>query len=311
MCANDQYVVSDSFFYKMKDYSDSGFITQEEYNVIKEIQDKIGRDQIDYETIKALLRKRSVLRWNAREIGLGYKKLINKEGNKYKYTIEEGVQEKSQINIEGIFINADNKYVDCSNFFVLEYNDNNHKHHMLNLSDDVIYNEPYFRQDNLKQSMYTLMYSKLNQNLFKVLKRMLSYGKMSQNVDLIEKVYGLINSQMGMLYNFVSQLKTLSKIAKEHESKYMYKTTLYHVIESIGFKLQELIFVDYDFTELTELINLVLSKDKTIKESEFAKIVDEITHHLLDFINQQTKKEMIKKGLYPLPEYLMPDPKPF
>jgi hypothetical protein len=291
----------------MKSYHDSGFISQEEYNVVKEIQNKTSRDQIDFETIALLLRKRSILRWTSREIGLCYKILLDEQGYKYKYLIEYGVQEKSQINIEGIFINADNKYVDCSNFFVLQFGDNKT---IMNLSEEANYN-PNYRLDNLKPSMYTLMYSKLQRNLFKVAKRMLSYGKMSKNIDLIEMVYGIINSQMGILYNFMSQLKTLSKIAKEHKNKYMYKKTLYHVIESIGFKLQELIFIDYDFTELTNMIDLVLSKDKTIKESDFAKLVDEITHHLLDFINQQTEKEMIKKGLYPLPDYLMPQQKPF
>lgn len=309
-CANDTYSVPPSLFNVLKSLYTKGLLTSEEYEIIKGVEQEPTKTQIHYEIIKKIMRKHTVLRWTSKEINLGYKWLIDDEGEKYKYYIEDAVQDKGQINVEGIFINADNKYVDCSNFFVLMYKDAEGVEHMLNLPENALTDEANFRRENLKQSMYTLMYSKLEPNLFKVLKRMLSYGKSFQDVQLIEYVYPIINSQLGVLYNLTSQLKTCAKTLKDHKSKYLYKETLYHTLDSIRFKLQELIFVNYDFREIVKLIELALS-DMKVKESELSEMIDVVTKNLMKFLNHQTEQKMIKAGLYPLPPHLTPSVKPF
>jgi hypothetical protein len=278
--------------------------------LIYHIKQNRPKTQIDYEIIKGIIRRHSVLRWGYEEISRGFKTLIDFNGSRYKYTIEDAVQDKGQINVEGIYISEENKYVDCSNFFVLEYSDEGGKRHLLNLSDEALYDAFNYRDENLKQSTYTLMYSKLQPNLFKAVKRLLSYGKMVDNLHLIEKVYGIINSQLGNLYNATSQLKTVSKILKDHGDKKLFYSAVYHTLEMIGFKLQEIIFLNYDINPILDLIMLVLS-DTKIKESDLMLNIDNITHDLIDFINKATKTELMKVGLYPLPNYLTPKNKPF
>lgn len=309
-CANGTYSVPPHLFGILNNLYENGLLSSDEYELIKEIEKVPMKTQLHYEIIKKIMRKHAVLRWTSKEIHLGYKWLIDGDLQRYKYYIEDAVQDKGQINIEGIFINADNKYVDCSNFFVLMYKDAQGVEHMLNLPENALTDEANFRRENLKQSMYTLMYSKLEPNLFKVLKRMLSYGKSFQDVQLIENVYPIINSQLGTLYNLTSQLKTCAKVLKDHKSKYLYKETLYHTLDAIRFKLQELIFVNYDFREITKLIELALSDEK-IKASELSEMIDVVTKHLMKFLNHQTEQKMIKAGLYPLPSHLTPSVKPF
>ena len=307
-CSNDNYNVDDEFFEFMHLLHSKKLITSDELNNINLVRKTYPKGQLEFEIVKGIMRKHTVLRWNASEILKGYKELSDLNG-KYKYTIEEAVCDKSQINIEGIFVNSDGIYTDCSNFFVLEYGDD--EKHLLNLSDDALYDAYNYRRENLKESTYTLAYSELNKNLFKAVKRMLSFGRSFNNIDLIEKVYPIINSQLGQLYQITSQMKTIMKILKEHGKKYMLKEPIYTQLDKIRFKLQELIFIDYDFDDVFKLINIVMSRNEHIKESELYDRLDEITHDLMKFLNHQTYLKMKSIGLYPLPVYLVPRNKPF
>lgn len=310
ICRNDKYDMDSQFFDNVNVLYENKLITPEEFEVIQNIHKKPYKNQLDYEIVKLLMRKRAILRWSYDEIMIGYKILKNIRGE-YRKTIENAVQDKGQINIEGLFINDDNKIVDCSNFFVLEYIGDDGVKHLLNLSDEALYDAFNFRDDNLKQSTYTLMYSILQPNLFKAVKRLLSYGKMKKDTILISKVYPLINSQLGNLYQATSQLKTVNKLLTEHGPKKIFYENIYHTLESIGFKLQELIFIDFDIKQIIELIEIVLSNKAEIKESELIEQLNDITHDLIEYINRKTKIEMMKVNLYPLPNYLTPENKPF
>ena len=309
-CENNVYNIPSELFDILNDLYTKGFIPDKEYVTIEQVQKEPVKDQLCYELIKKIIRSHSVLRWSSKEILQGYKYLIDYNGTKYKYYIQDAVMDKGQVNIEGIFINGDNKYVDCSNFFVLMYKDDKGFEHMLNLPQESFMNLAEFRKENLKQAMYTLMYSKLDPNLFKVLKRMLSYGKAFEDVDLISKIYPLINSQLGVVYNIMAQLKTCSKVLSDHGSKTLYKTSLYHTLDALRFRLQELIFIDYDFRDVSDLITLTLS-DQKIKMSELSEMINIITKSLMKFLNHQTQEEMSKIGLYPLPANLLPSTIPF
>jgi hypothetical protein len=309
VCSNDTYTVSNDFFDLMKIYYLHKLISTDDFENLMMVKRTVPKGILEFEIVKSIIRKYTVLRWTAREIINGYKKLF--DGKSYfKYTIEEAVCDKSQINIEGIFISDTNIYNDVSNFFVLEYEADGKKH-LLNLSDDALYDKFDFRNENLRQSMYTLMYSHMSPNLFKAVKRMLSWSRTFKNDYLLEQVYPIINSQLGVLYNITSQLKTIMKIIKEHGSKYMRKEPIYNQLDIMRSRLQELIFVNYDFSHVYSLINVVLSRDEGISQSKLYEDLDEITKHLLTFLNQQTLTELKKIGLYPLPPYLQPKNKPF
>ena len=157
------------------------------------------------------------------------------------------------------------------------------------------------------------MYSELEdtKNLFKCIKRMLSFGRLKQDSNLISLVYPIINSQLGILYNMCSQLKTIMKVIKTHTNKKINTSTILHQLDSIRFKLQDLIFIDYNFKEIYDLITLILSPDFGITYNDIYIHLDKITHDLLLYINQETKNKMINAGLYPIMSYLVPDKLPF
>jgi hypothetical protein len=307
--SNDKYNSDDSFFEQMTYFKSMNFIDDNEYKLISDIHNELQKTQIHYEVIKKLLRNHYILRWTYGEVQKGYKILKNINGIEYKYYLEDAVCEKSNINIEGLLITNDNKYSEVSNFFMLKYG-NNDEFHMLNLSDDMLKDFKKYQEDNLKSSMYVLVYSKIEENLFKCLKRMLSYGRINQNIELIRLVYPLINSQLGVLYNINSQFKTIMNVLKNGKDN-IYKEIIYNQLDIIRFKLQDLIYIDYNFQEIYDLITIVLSKIEYIKIDDLYEKLLTITKNLLKYINIQTMNEMIRINLYPLPFYLQPENKPF
>lgn len=307
---NNVYFVSDDYFNKMEQYLKRGFININEYDIIKKIERKNNQDrtQLDFETIQYLMRKKSVLRWNMEELRKGFKELIDIYGKKYKYTVDNAIIEKSQINIEGIYINSEGYYTDCSNFFDIRYINNYGIEEGVNLPYGMIYDTENYRKENLLQSTYTLMYSELNPNIMKSCKRLFSYGKLSKNLWLLEKVYPIINSQLGKTYQLMSKLKTCLKIAELKNGEKIDLNALYHTIEKIRFDLDELIFIHYDFGELTRILDMILVRNF---DEQVINMLDVVLKGLMEFINQQTKIKMELIGLYPLPKQFIPNEKPF
>jgi hypothetical protein len=308
-CQNDVYNVSNDFFIKMQYYNKFGFINDTEYEIIKNTERKgiKQRHQIDFEIIQLLIRKRSVLRWSIDELNAGYKKLVNQLRQEYKYSIEDALVEKSPVNIEGVFIDDENYYKECSNFFDIRYEQND-KIMSLNLNEAMIYDSYNYRKDNLLQSVYSLIHSKLSPNIMKSCKRLFSYGKLTKNILLLEKVYPIINSQLGKTYLLMSKLKTCMKIATLNNGEKINKDAFYHSIDKVRFDLDELIFIHYDFSDITHILDMILVSDIN---DELVNMLDNVLKSLMNFINNQTQIKMELVGLYPLPKYLISTKTPF
>ncbi len=310
-CQSDTYNVNSDFFDKMALYHRLNLISNDEIQEIKNVETMPNKNQWAFEMVQSIIRSHRILRWSAKDIHNGYKVLNHFVGNTikpYKFHMNEALLAKSPVNIEGIFINNDNKYMEVSNYFVLE-----HDNKALNLSDESVYDLNSYISEQLKESMYKLLYSKIDPNYFKVVKRMLSFARLPHihDLSLLEKSYMIINSQLGVLYNLTSQLKTIIKLLKKHGSKYLNKTSVYHTLDSIRFRLQDLIFIDFKGMEsLLILINEVLG-NTVVTEKELCDALENITHELIDYINAKTLVCLRNAGLYPLGDGLIPMVKPF
>lgn len=309
-CQNDIYTVSDEFFSIMANYYSVGLISEKDYGLINEVKLKSNRSQLDFENIKAMLRGHFILRWNYNELMNGYKLLSYPNGEKYKYSIYTAIQDKTQINIEGIFRNYENRYVEISNFFLLQYQDGDEVH-MLNLSDKILTDFEREFDQNLKTSMYTLLNSKIAFNPLKACKRFLSYARFFSIEDLLKKSYNIINSPVGKLYNLNSQIKVISKILNTKFNKIVSHLVIYHQLEMIIFDLQSILLSDFDDSKYVEIINSILSQNTEFSYGEVVKMLNDVAHELGDYINNKTISMLKNYGLYPLPKTLYPDVLPF
>lgn len=311
-CKNDIYNIPQCLNSTINKYYKLGFFNDDEYELLNYISKKEIGDQLDYELIHNTMRKRYILRWNAFEIMRGYKKLVDKNNKGYKYTIEDSIVEKSSINIEGIYLSTSNKYVECSNFIWLEYIDRQGKTMMINMPDLYLqYRDEYFAED-LKKSIYSLMYSVTsNFNPFKAIKRMFSYARHFELINLLEVTYKIINSQYGKLYNINTQIKTISKIIEIENKEPVNIDAIFNQIDDIRWNIQNVILDNFDSEKIALIIETLLEPNKMLNKNRIFSVLTLISLIIAEYMNEYTMYLLEDVKLYPLPNFLMPFNRPF
>lgn len=304
-CANDVYNMDNAFQMKINYLYAHKLLNSEEYDIIKNIINKRDKKQIDYEIIKYILRKRYILRWSLNDLNNGYKMLRDKYNIKYKYYIKDALKDKTKINIEGIYINSEGYYQDCSNYFDLRYIDKSGRERNVDLSNDRIYNSQEVKKRDLLENVYTLMNSKLQKNIMKACKRLFSYGRLTKDIYLLERVYPIINSEIGKLYYLMSKLKTCAKILESPEP--INEPALRHTFEKIRFILDEII--NYNVDNIKETIDDILLGE--IANKKHIKVIDALNQMVIEFINNVVLRKMKENNIFPLPDIYQPIDKPF
>lgn len=307
-CKNNKYYVDDSFFDIMEKYYANGFFNKEEINIIRNIKNSNQRSQYEYEIVFDLIRKHRIVRWTADEIMQGFKELVNKDGYLYTYTLYKACNERSPINVEGIYINDKNRFVDCSNFFWLEYVKDG-KIESINLPNETLTDKDNYFAENLKTSMYNLIYSKYkNFNPFKAIKRMFSYARYFEDERLLKFAYDVINSQYGKLYNIQSQMKTVAKAIKTHGRKRLNMDFVMGQLDDLRWALQGIILNGFDSMGIAGKLEQIMS---TYNQNVIIDGLTDLASIISSYINESSITILRNNKLYPLPASLTPKIKPF
>lgn len=161
------------------------------------------------EVANELLRKYAVLRWSPQEILAGIKSL---PGNK-QILLQDAIKAKSQINIEVIGL-INGKFTDLSNFYVLLYTDKSGKKHVVNASDQLLTDFYTFFTTQLRANIKKMYYSPLNHDYYKLIKRYWSYGKITRDQGLINKILPIVNSPIALAGQKKSEIVTLIKLVE-------------------------------------------------------------------------------------------------
>lgn len=284
-------------------------INDEDNSVLIEIFQKDNFTQLDYEIVYYIFRNKYILRWNYNDLKKGYKILINEHNHAYKYRIEDAIVEKSNINIEGIFIDSNYQYVECSNFFVLEYNDRNGNKKLLNLPEKILIDKDAYFSENLKQAIYKSLYSKFKDyNPLKGAKRMFSYAKYFEIIPLMKKVYYITNSPYGLLYNINSQFKTILKAIPSNKFDINVAT---HQLDNIQWNIQNIALKDFDTLSIVKILQNLITPDQIIDIKYLSSELNKIISIISSYVNKKVLKILKEEKLYPLPNYLFPKNKPF
>lgn len=282
----------------------AGLLSQDEIDEIIRI-DKMGNSgQLEYETLKTLLRKHLVVRWSANEVLQGYKIL---PGN-IQLQLEEAVSQRSQINIELIAV-VNNKITDLSNFFVLAYRDSVGNVFMINLPQESYDDFTEFFKDNLKQSIEKLYYSKLDFNPFKMVKRYWSYGRFTRDPNLIEKLLPIISSDIALASQLKSELGTIVKLLEKTKNipccANVPMDILKKQLSTFKWRLSNVMDISEELEEeiddrINETIDAQMIPNDTIND------LDDIKNKLENIINVKTIKYLKSVGLAPPPNDLLP-----
>lgn len=272
---------------------------EDEYDILMTICHKKEKKQIDFETMKQVLRKHYIVRWTAKEVLEGIKELPFNGG---QYSLKDAVNNISPINIEILAI-VNDKYTDVSTYLVLVYDPPDDEPKVVNLPQDSLTNLDEYINQQLKQQIEKLYYSKLEFNPVKLAKRYLNYGYYNQKNAIVNSILPLLNSWVGFTYNIVTELSTLIKVNKL--VPIINKTIFNNQLQNIKYRLSNVKEIDIQTLEtLNEEIDNIC--DGVLNKEEINELLNHIKSMLIDIINPSTIKWLEDISLAPPPDNLLP-----
>lgn len=248
------------------------------------------------ETIKKIIRKHYIIRWNAQQIKQGYQELTGH----IRYTLEDAVDNVSNINIELISI-VDGYFMDESNFFYLAYKKPDGSLVSLNMPEETITDFNHYFLENLKQSMSQLIHSSIDYNPMKYLKRLYSYARFAHNYQLAENILPILNGPLGYLYQTKSMIGTIKKVLEMKDRKPIVGQVLSKNIKRLNERLLHCTI--FRLEGLKPVSELLLNGTT----QELLLTLNNLSNLLSWYINQQTSIKLQQIGLLPIPRCFRPE----
>ena len=176
-----------------------------------------------------------------------------------------------------------------SNYYVLTYIDNDKNLHAINLSEESVTNFSQFFLKNLKNNMKKLYYSNINRDYYKLLKRLWSYGRFTNNQTLINKLLPIINSIVALGGQLRSEFNVLINLIEHIGYGYIPHRVFNNQLGNIKFKIASLLKLGENNIEM---INQNI--DSIIHNNYNDNIIIEKLKSIKDILNNFVQKESYK-----------------
>lgn len=258
-------------------YNESLLTKNEHINMINAIKEN------NLEELKELIRNKYTVRWSLNDLLRGYTIL---PGNK-QLNLEDAIQDKIIIKLD-IWAPINNRYIEVTNFIVLYYIDENGKQYVLSGE-----RPEYIKgvKDDIK-----LYLSESNLNVFKATKRIWLLANEFKDVKMLSRINRIINSDAGIMYQVISDIKTLIDMYKKINN--LPYDFINNEIDDFRNRLSYVYNINFNEKyiddQIINLINNLFSRENIIQ------ILEEIEDHLLTRLNAYTLDYDLKTGILPI-----------
>lgn len=228
----------------------------------------------------------NIVRWTADDIERGYKNL---KGGK-QFTLEEAFTSPVITKLDLIGWVQGNRFAEFSMIYKFY-----HKGKPLNLHNDDV-------EQALKEN---ILYYSLENNWFKVAKRMFSYSRFHDDEQMLRKITPLLNSDIGRLYVILSDIKTILMMLEQKAN--VSKSKIFFELDQIRGRFANIYTVKRFFHlefQLLKLLESALSEtnDNILENVALVQDLDNMANIISNIINESSGEEMKKLGLLPLPK---------
>jgi hypothetical protein len=250
------------------------FITSKQFNdntekkkILNLFNNPIGLKQ--WFDINNFLHEYQVLRWDKDELLKGYK-IIRGD----KVYLQDTIQDKTALTKLDIiqFIPSLNRFVEITNYF------------------DVVNDGKEFKSEkymnDLKTNLLKYYYEK---NYFKFTKRMLAYSLFIKDEATSNKLYTIVDSGAGIMYQCESELVALKYIIDHYDVP---KEQVNDQLQAIKLKLGNV----YEFSFNEEKLDELIDEGK----------IDEIINMLYESFNSYTLKKLKELKMIPIKKEFIP-----
>jgi hypothetical protein len=226
------------------------------------------------------------VKWTEEEVLRGYKEI----DGIYK-DLGDAIAMDGICNIE-IWSKVQGRYIEISNFLVMEWFDENGVKHPLNAPMyDLI---PRVKEDVKKYQ---------DDNTFKASKRMWILARNYNDMEMLEKLQVLLSSDAGDLYIILSDIETIYLMLETLGSQAPYDDLMI-AIDEIKVRIARIWNVPIDHDAVTNIINFLLKWN--VKTTNRVMYLKEIHKYLKSKLNKYTKIFNEEIGIFPIPRNYLP-----
>jgi hypothetical protein len=266
------------------DYIDRIYLLEKNKLLSKEYIELI--DGNTDENINTLLESLSKIRWSVQEILSETKTLIGG----VTIRLYDAIKSQSVINME-IFAIVNNKITDMSNFFALIYHDENGVLQSINLPNESIEDFPSFFEKEIKMNIVKMYYSS-EPDYGKIIKRLFSLGKFTNDESLVDHVYKYINSITALAGQKKSEISLIIKFIELTQLHGIPIDILVNQLSTIKFQIANLINMP---VSTVEIINNILDRtiNEILQQTNIDTIIEKLSYVkeiLSDYVSYNAKK---------------------
>ena len=219
--------------------------------------------------ISGFLHEYQTLRWNQQELLNGFKEVRGQ-----KIYLQDTIQDKKALTKIDIiqFVDSINRWIEITNYF------------------DILNNGEEFKNEKYIETLkLNLLKYYFEENYFKMTKRLLAYCLFKKDDNMSNKLFSIINSGLGILYQQYSELTAMEYLIEKYNVPI---SKLMPQLQAIKFRLGNV--YDFDFNEA--------HIDELLDTGDIKSVIS----HLYDCFNKYTYKKLKELKLLPLSKTFYP-----
>ena len=281
------------------EYYQKGWLSDEELLILTAVDNNalMVSNSDMYDVVEYIFRKHRVLRWSAKEILEGKKKL---EDGSF-LSLFDAIQMNTMTKIDEVAL-VEGRFVEITNNWHLEWVDHTGNYHT--------FNEDEGQPTDLVDEIEKLYFSNMFYSPFKMVKRIYAYSRymyfqtrQQKWIAYMKKVIPLLqDTNISASYQIKSELDTLVLILQlyRHPSPVTISKQLEYTKQRIA---SILFFTQQDLSEInTDIDGAIASPNNGMKIDQIEKVISK----LKGLINYETIKYLQGVGLNPPPRDLLP-----
>lgn len=277
----------------VNEWSKLKLITPEQKKeILSHVLDKTN--QLHFEQLYATLRELWLLRWTEKEILKGQKKLPGKR----KYTLAQAINDPTITKID-LWTQISGRYMEFSNLLVFYMIDKDGNRKVLNFNDaDIV--------EALKFQVQKFAFSKNDLKLLKMVKRIWSIARLTNDKKMIEKLTPLLQTDLGRISQISSEMDTVILMLQNLKIPPM--SSIMKQIDGWKYRFSNIYQLDINEEEIDKIFDKLLKHNKNTKANKeyIIKVLKELKSQFLKISNDVLMKILKYIGVVPIPPNYLP-----
>lgn len=270
---------------QIKKLYDTKLLNKVEYDECIKILSSKEIDKYHFDILFDLLREHRIVRWSGEDILKGYKMLPLD----VKMTLEESLTYPTVCKVD-IWANVNKKMVELSNFFII-YEKNKEGFTVPLAGSNII--------KDLQQEIIKFG-TGLQYKPYKCAKRLWSLCVAIQDIETIQALTPLFNSDGSRVNQVISEIDLLTKMFSVIDKKDLPLDTMFNQIDQFKYTLSFVNNIKLN-KNIFEKIDYIIENQSKLSMDKIIKELDDMKNHLKPLLDKFTISYLQSKKLDPIP----------